>query len=372
MKLFCKKALSVFLSLIMIFSVFSIVEVGTVTANAATIADANNGGLQIAFNSTASGQNNNTTGIDYIDPSTNQTYWIRLHNTLDRKINIVSMQNIGYLSLGSRPTSFNPGDAGSYSIQSLYYATQQDGTILDFSVTYTIEGVYEADGDTLAQFVQPAYIGIWKTSDDSKHINDEDDRKTSNTNNGFTLSQTDQDIMNEFQTDVGILDRNRNANGSDTGTTGNRTPNVTFSYNYWINATDLSSKNWESLGFRLHVQKWGDRRQHFQPDTNHPGILSFEGNGVLAGSDASISMADLVTSYNGASDGFNRPADDRPWTKVGQSSSPHWQGVERTDWGSLWNSGDQGWFRFCGNLFTPKDTTDPVIQLFVTVISPAI
>lgn len=335
-----RKTLSVFMSVLMFALTFVAALVPVSAAN-----DLNNqiaGGVSVVFLNSTDG-NLSQTNVFSVDPSDGMSYYVRLINRSNRDATIVAMNNTDKLADSSPVGLVIPADEYVTRRINKSLLGTTDGALYDFSVAYNLADVYDSDGSTIYRFFQPAYIGVWNSSDDSRFIDNSED---SGGNTGFTLAQSEQDIANTFMTDIGIIERAK-------ASTGNRTAHVDFEYNYWIDTTGIT-KTWETLGFRLFVQKWGDRRQHLQTN-DAPGRLSIEGN--MGDTSASLSMADLVTSYGGASDWFNYPAADRPWATVGSPCTPHWDGQSSTKYATLWDSGDSAHIRFCGNMWTGSSTS---------------
>lgn len=363
MKHFGKKALSVFLSLVMTFSVFAILGAPITASAAAEVSNPRQGGVQVIFtNSTTATQTN----IDFVDPSSSNTYYIRFINRSTHTATITGFNNSSYVDGTVVGQTIASGGSLTFAIKKEQFGTT-DGSIWNFCISYTLDNVYGADGETLYRFNQAAYIGSWYTSDDSKAISD-----VRNGQYGFTIVHGNCNVTSRFMTDRGILE---SASLSGDGST-----NITFTYNYWIDTTGLSAANessyssqpnaktWEALGFRMFAQKWSSNRHHLQPSGQNVGTLTLGGNYSAIGS---MSMADLVTSYSAATDGFNYPASNRPWANSSRNyCTPFWDGQTQTRYGTLYNnSGESCYFRFCGALPTPgTSSANPFTVTFTNIL----
>ncbi|MCD7827767.1 MAG: hypothetical protein LUG85_04460 [Clostridiales bacterium] len=162
MKKIIKRTLSVFLSFILAFSVFAILDyTPAITAEAANALNMQRrGGVQVVFSTSTSATQTDTY---YIDPSSSSTYYLILINNSTQTATITGIANSSYVS-GWPSSSFTIASGGrTYYILNKGSMSTSDLTKYDFTVTYALADVYESDGETLATFNQPAYIYILGT-----------------------------------------------------------------------------------------------------------------------------------------------------------------------------------------------------------------
>ena len=152
MKHFGKKALSVFLSLVMMFSVFAILG-APITASAATeVSNPRQGGVQVIFtNSTTATQTN----IDFVDPSSSNTYYIRFINRSTHTATITGFNNSSYVDGTVVGQTIASGSALSFPIKKEQFGTT-DGSIWNFCISYTASFQSGLKGFPISSVKQPA------------------------------------------------------------------------------------------------------------------------------------------------------------------------------------------------------------------------
>ncbi len=296
------------------------------------------GGVSASF---TVGNSGSQTNIDYIDVGNTNNYYINLTNHSTQTATIVSLNNSSFVSGFNNNAYLASGETKSFLINK--GSMSGDGGFYNFSFSYTLDNVYEKNGSTPASFYQAAYIGTWNSTDDSSEVGTP---SASEANKGFTVfNNSDIDVMNQFAADIGIFET--------VSTTNNRTDNVSFEYNYWL---DNSSKylTWQQIGFRLLTKRWDDYKIHLQSDGT-TGTLNLTGDIANTGS-ASIAMADLVTTWPAEiKEPEASPA--RPWAFYNSPCTPYWEGVDEHKWGTLYSANTDSIFAFCGNIFQGSTTS---------------
>ncbi|MCD7775379.1 MAG: FIVAR domain-containing protein [Clostridiales bacterium] len=341
MKKIIKRTLSVFLSFILAFSVFAILDyTPAITAEAANALNMQRrGGVQVVFSTSTSATQTDTY---YIDPSSSSTYYLILINNSTQTATITGISNSSYVS-GWPSISFTIASGGRtyYTLNKSSMSTS-DLTKYDFTVTYALADVYESDGATLATFNQPAYIYTWYSSDDSKSTS------------GFTVaySGSDLNITNTFQTTYGILE--------DSSLSGDSSTDVSFVYNYWIDTTDLTSKEWETVGLRLYAVNNKTVRHHLNQSnaSSSAGSFSLGGSFDTSSSTPSLTMGDVSTSWSGPVSSFweSITSDYVASSSNSYTATRLWEAVQANQYGTLINS-SSGYFAFGGTLFEGSSTS---------------
>ena len=320
-----------------------------------------NGGLSTSF---SEGVESIKYNIDYINTGSTDTYFMNVINhSATQAAKITAINNVNSFVESPVGVTIPAGGMKSFKLKNIS-SLGGDGAVANFAYTYTLENVYASDAinASLAVFYQPCFIGLWNENNYSSEIGLPAGESS---NKGFTIyNNSDIDVMNQFAADIGIFE--------ELSTTGNRTSNVTFEYNYWVETSGIT--DWSQIGLRLFTKRWDDYKIHLQSGGT-TGTLNLTGD-IANTSSASISMADLVTSYNSAADSFNRPADspNRPWAFYNTPCTPYWEGVNEHKWGTLYNAKVDSVFRFCGNIFKGSTTsTNPGKIVFnnMTWVCPA-
>ena len=306
------------------------------------------GGVSASF---TVGNSGSQTNIDFVDVGNTNNYYINFtnHSTQDATITLFKADNKSLLNGYYDNYPIPSGKTVSFALNK--GSMGGDGNYVDFSFKFKLNNVYNSDGTTQTDFYQAAGIGTWNTADDSSEVGLPAGESA---NKGFTLyNNADIDVMNQFAADVGIFET--------VSTTGNRTSNATFEYNYWLENSNNQYTDWSQIGLRLYTERWrysivNDYRLHLQ-SSGTTGTINLTGN--IANTDtASISMADLVQSYTSASDSFTIPdKSNRPWAYYNSPCTPYWQGVTEHKWGTLYYQDTPGIFRFCGEIFKGNATS---------------
>jgi len=300
------------------------------------------GGVSASF---TVGNSGSQTNIDFVDVGNTNNYYINFtnHSTQDATFTLFKAENKSLLSGYYDNYPVPSGKTVSFLLNKS--SMGGDGGYVDFSFKFKLDNVYNSDGTTQTDFYQAAAIGTWNTTDDSSEVGLPAGESS---NKGFTLyNNADIDVMNQFASDVGIFET--------VSTTGNRTANATFEYNYWLENSNNRYTDWSQIGLRLYTERWrysiiNDYRLHLQ-SSGTTGTINLTGNIANTGT-ASISMTDLVQSYTSASDSFTIPdKSDRPWAYYNTPCTPYWQGVTEHKWGTLYYQDTPGIFRFCGEMF---------------------
>ena len=250
------------------------------------------GGVSATF---TVGSNGAQTNIDYIELGNTNNYYINFTNHSTQTATITALNSSNLVNGYSNNLTIAPGETKSFTLKKA--SMSGDGNYYNFCFKYTLNNVFEKNGTTPVEFYQAAYIGTWNTSDDSSVIGPP---TTSEANSGFTVyNGADMDFMSQFMADTGIFET--------VSTTGNRTSDITFKYNYYLDNTDTKYTNWSQTGLRMYVKKWTyNVTIYFQPDTDDGGTMNLVGE-IDNKDSASLSIADMVYSYSSASDSFKIP-----------------------------------------------------------------
>lgn len=348
-----RKMLSVVLAAVMFALTFVTALVPASAAN-----DLNNavaGGVSVIFMDNTSSMQTN---ISSIDPSDSKTYYVRYINRSNREATIVAANSSDKISSSAVGLTLPPDGYITRTINKASLGTT-DNALFNFSISYTLADTYDQDGNTLYRFYQPTFIGIWNTSDDSKQP-----PKESGGENGFVINggrsglHNGLDVQTCFQTEKGIIEQ--------VSLTGNRTLNVNFEYNYWLDVTDFSSKTWETAGFRLFVKKWVDQRNCMAPteDGDNAGSFNLEGT-FDNSSQVSLTQGDISTSWNYPAS-FSYPGGNYVANQsTGFVAHRTWSKQGSTKYATLWDAGDSGYIPFGGVLFESNGSSaNPAVIKF--------
>ena len=197
------------------------------------------GGVSATF---TVGSNGAQTNIDYIELGNTNNYYINFTNHSTQTATITALNSSNLVNGYSNNLTIAPGETKSFTLKKA--SMSGDGNYYNFCFKYTLNNVFEKNGTTPVEFYQAAYIGTWNTSDDSSVIGPP---TTSEANSGFTVyNGVDMDFMSQFMADTGIFET--------VSTTGNRTSDITFKYNYYLDNTDTKYTNWSQTGLRMYVK----------------------------------------------------------------------------------------------------------------------
>lgn len=372
-----KKILALFLSVLMLVTA---IPLTVINASAADPTDPKNGGLYAYFSTIGEYDDSATPNVSYIDTSkagTDDYPYFHIINKTGRTATI-SVNNTNLLNWNI--SNYNMTDNGrpyherNRISPSKGIRNRSNGEVIDFSVTYTLEGVYDADGKTLKTFVAPVYIGVWNPSNNSKATSSFSFLSGGNYRIGIT---------SQFQTDKGILE-------GTASVTGNNANNVTATVtgNYWIDTTGMASnlRTWQNLGFRMYMQHDVDARNHFQNSnwSDTAGTIRLTSPGNTFTNSPSLSMTDLrctnVKDDNSVVDAgtgrwggpYPNLTDPVGQNYVANSSNGYagkrlWEPVSKTMYATLWDIGDFGWIPFVGTLFEQSKTNSTTKYSTITM-----
>lgn len=285
MKLLLKRSLSVFLSLLMVFSLFTIVS----PVASAAVNPALTKGLQVVVSTSNVKAQVSNYLVDYIDPSTNNTYYLCVINNTGRSATITSISTSNLLSQYAANRVLANNDMAVYTINKSNVGA--DGNVIDFAVNYTLDDVYNETLTTKVALNQPMYIGVWNKGDDQKLPTTSDGNIPGFTQtNGNSAHRPDSFL--QFGIDKGIMETGPNNVGkhADWAYDG-------FEYTLYIDATDLSAKTWQATGLGLRMKSWSSNDLYLQ-NTDKTTAGTYKLEGVSEGNSGSFAIGPSVNAPN--------------------------------------------------------------------------
>lgn len=312
--------------------------------------------------------------VDFIDTGLEgKTYRLKIENKSPVTATITGIESKENLDGFTENTRINAGDSATYTLKDIINKTGMgtgeagksakeveealsgdalaeftEGGVYDFTVSYKLENVHNADGAD-AVFTQPAYIGTWNTSEDAKGMpvndcvarvddGDNPDKQEDGSwykNAGLSVYREKKakiDVAFDIELDNGIIHQTSIENNASVD---DSLANIQL----FVDSTDIEEKQidtgtekseegkrWQDIGFRVKVQSWGDV-VHFLP-SNHkdggktlsPGKTKLDGN-----IDSSVPFSFFIENVQ------NHDSDANASSWTGSQSLPTWTVKSRAE-----------------------------------------
>ena len=298
-----RKVLAILLSLVMVFSIFTVALVPATAAGADTYTGK---GVSVSF------VDGNGNAVDFLDPSSG-TYFVKLTNESTQKVTSYSINTPGGVTLTLASGAANTIDVNgtvSYQITGFEALTEntgaeRDGTavweyyhvgdVYDFSVTYTLECV-------TGTFVQPAYIGAWNTADDSYQLEANYDAS----NRGVAVYY--KSGTKNINASVNIkVDENSTAIITQTSTNCTKTrmrDGGTVDFQLFVDSSLYTS--WQDIGLKLDIYSWSSNGLTLNPGNENNSRIVLNDNGAI----------DMGSAFSLYLDGGNGATDYYPYSPI--------------------------------------------------------